>query len=59
MTRDYLELVTLTPGVRINSFFTNPNVFAGIAGISVMLSLRLALPSVGKKSGPSILPVWP
>lgn len=49
ITPDYLELDALTPGVRINSIFTNPNVFAGIAGIGVMLSLGLALSSAGKK----------
>lgn len=49
ITPDYLELEPLVPGTRINSIFTNPNVFAGIAGIGVMLSLGLALASVGKK----------
>lgn len=49
ITPDYLELDALTPGVRINSIFTNPNVFAGIVGIGVMLSLGLVLSSVGKK----------
>lgn len=49
ITPDYLELDALTPGARINSIFTNPNVFAGIAGIGVMLSLGLALSSAGKK----------
>lgn len=49
ITPDYLELEPLVPGARINSIFTNPNVFAGIAGIGVMLSLGLALSSAGKK----------
>lgn len=49
ITPDYLELEPLVPGTRINSIFTNPNVFAGIAGIGVMLSLGLALSSTGKK----------
>lgn len=49
ITPDYLELEPLVPGTRINSIFTNPNVFAGIAGIGVMLSLGLVLSSVGKK----------
>lgn len=49
ITSDYLELEPLVPGTRINSIFTNPNVFAGIAGIGVMLSLGLVLSSAGKK----------
>lgn len=49
ITPDYLELEPLVPGTRINSIFTNPNVFAGIAGIGVMLSLGLALSSTRKK----------
>ena len=49
ITPDYLELEPLVPGTRILSFFTNPNVFAGIAGIGVMLSLGLVLSSAGKK----------
>lgn len=48
ITPDYLELVALTPGVRINFIFTNSNVFAGIAGIGVIPSLGLALSSVRK-----------
>lgn len=43
MTPDYLELKVLEPGTRIDSIFMNPNVFAGISGIGVMLSLGLAL----------------
>ena len=49
ITPNYLELEPLVPGTRINSIFTNPNVFAGIAGIGVMLSLGLVLSSSGKK----------
>ena len=49
ITPDYLELEPLVPGTRINSIFTNPNVFAGIAGIGVMLSLGLVLSSAGRK----------
>lgn len=49
ITPDYLELEPLFPGTRILTIFTNPNVFAGIAGIGVMLSLGLALSSTGKK----------
>lgn len=33
----------MNPGERMNSIFMNPNVFAGISGIGVMLSLGLAL----------------
>ena len=49
ITPNYLELEPLVPGTRINSIFTNPNVFAGIAGIGVMLSLGLVLSSAEKK----------
>lgn len=49
ITPDYLELEPLVPGTRILTIFTNPNVFAGIAGIGVMLSLGLVLSSTGKK----------
>lgn len=49
ITPDYLELEPLVPGTRILTIFTNPNVFAGIAGIGVMLSLGLVLSSAGKK----------
>lgn len=49
ITPDYLELEPLVPGTRINSIFTNPNVFAGIAGIGVILSLGLVLSSAGNK----------
>lgn len=49
ITPDYLELEPLVPGTRILTIFTNPNVFAGIAGIGVMLSLGLVLTSAGKK----------
>lgn len=31
------------PGVRMNSLYENPNVFAGIAGLGVLLSLELAV----------------
>lgn len=49
ITPDYVELDPLSPGTRINSIFMNPNVFAGIAGIGVMLSLGLTMSSEGKK----------
>ena len=49
ITPDYLELESLLSGTRILSFFTNPNVFAGIVGIGVILSLGLVLSSTGKK----------
>lgn len=49
ITPDYLALEPLFPGTRILTIFTNPNVFAGIAGIGVMLSLGLVLSSAGKK----------
>lgn len=49
ITPDYLELDALVPGTRMNSIFTNPNVFAGIAGIGVMLSLGLAMSAARKR----------
>lgn len=49
MTPDYLELTPLSPGVRMYSIFMNPNVFAGISGIGVILSLGLALSSARKR----------
>lgn len=42
---DYTQLVALEPGVRITSIFSNSNVFAGCAGIGVLLSLGLAVSS--------------
>lgn len=39
---DYAELSGVEPGVRMMSIFFNPNVFAGVAGIGVLLSLGLA-----------------
>ena len=44
-TPDYSALTPVEVGVRINSIFTNPNVFAGCMGIGVFLSLGLALTS--------------
>lgn len=48
-TPDYLESNPLVPGVRMNSIFMNPDVFAGVAGIGVMMSLGLAMSSAEKK----------
>ena len=39
---DYGALAGVEPGVRMTSMFENPNVFAGIAGLGVLLSLSLA-----------------
>ncbi len=41
-TPGYHGLTAVEAGVRMTSIFTNPNVFAGIAGIGTMLSLGLA-----------------
>lgn len=49
ITPDYLNLTPLVPGTRMNSIFTNPNVFAGIAGIGVILSLGLAMSAARKR----------
>ena len=43
------ELTALVPGVRLNSIFENPNVFAGCAGIGIVLALGLTLSAPGKK----------
>lgn len=42
---DYTQLSGLETDVRMTSLFTNPNIFAGCAGIGVLLSLGLALSS--------------
>lgn len=42
LTQDYTELTPVEVGIRMNSIFTNPNVFAGCMGIGVFLSLGLA-----------------
>lgn len=44
-TPDYTQLAGLEVGVRMTSIFINPNVFAGCAGIGVLLSLGLAVSS--------------
>ena len=44
-TQDYAVLNPVEAGVRMNSLFTNPNVFSGCMGIGVFLSLGLALTS--------------
>ncbi|MBM6721501.1 O-antigen ligase family protein [Pseudoflavonifractor phocaeensis] len=41
-TQDYAYLTPVEVGIRMNSIFTNPNVFAGCMGIGVFLSLGLA-----------------
>lgn len=40
-SRDYADLTPVEVGIRMNSIFTNPNVFAGCMGIGVFLSLGL------------------
>lgn len=47
-THTYSDLSVLIPGTRINSLFTNPNVFASIVGLSVFLSLGLSLSAQGR-----------
>lgn len=41
-TPDYGDLAGVEAGVRMTSLFGNPNVFAGVAGLGVLLSLGLA-----------------
>lgn len=45
MTPDYAGLAGVEAGVRMTSMFENPNVFAGIAGLGVLLSLGLVTSS--------------
>jgi len=47
-TTDYTIFSGLETGVRITSIIEDPNVFAGVAGVGVLLSLILALSAVGK-----------
>lgn len=48
-TPDYGELAGVEAGVRMTSLFENPNIFAGCAGLGVLLSLGLALTSTGRE----------
>lgn len=41
-TEDYAQLGGVEAGVRITSLFANPNIFAGMVGLGVLLSLGLA-----------------
>ncbi len=43
LSTHYANLYGLEHGVRINSIFTAPNVFAGITGIAVLFSLAMVL----------------
>ncbi len=47
-SQDYACLGGVEAGVRMTSVFENPNVFAGIAGLGVLLSLGLAGSAEGK-----------
>ncbi len=47
-TSDYSHLAVVEEGVRMTSLFMNPNVFAGCAGICVLLSLGLAVSAKGR-----------
>lgn len=42
-TPDYTALTAVEEGTRMTSLFMNPNIFAGCAGIGVLLSLGLAV----------------
>ncbi len=46
---DYTELSGVEAGVRMTSVFTNPNVFAGVAGLGTLLSLGLAMSAEDRK----------
>lgn len=45
---DYAGLAGVEAGARMTSIFENPNVFAGIAGLGVLLSLGLVTSSEGR-----------
>lgn len=47
-TKDYAEIGGVEAGVRMTSLFVSPNVFAGCAGIGVLLSLGLAASAENK-----------
>lgn len=44
-TEQYSYIAGIEPGVRMRSLFSNPNVFAGFSGISVIFSLGMVLES--------------
>lgn len=48
-SQDYAYLGGVEAGVRMTSIFENPNVFAGVAGSGVLLSLGLACSSESKR----------
>ena len=49
-TDSYSSIGFIEPGVRITSLYTNPNVFASICGLGIILSLSLILSSESAKS---------
>ncbi|MBQ3135489.1 MAG: O-antigen ligase family protein [Oscillospiraceae bacterium] len=49
--KDYAVLGGVEEGIRMTSLVQNPNVFAGVAGIGVLLSLGLVLSGEGEKAG--------
>lgn len=48
-TQDYSIFAGLEPGTRITSILEDPNVFAGVAGLGVLLGLSLALSAEGRR----------
>ena len=46
---DYRDLPGVEPGIRMTSMFMNPNIFAGMAGIAVLLGLGLVMESENRK----------
>lgn len=48
-TGDYLIFSGLEPGTRITSILEDPNVFAGVAGLGVLLGLSLVLSAAEKR----------
>lgn len=51
-TGDYIELTGLSVNTRINSLFENPNIFAGVSGIAVLLGLGLTVSAEQAKGKP-------
>ena len=49
-TDSYSVLNGIEPGVRMTSMYTNPNIFAGVAGLGVLLSLGLTMSAETKRN---------
>lgn len=50
-TTDYADLAGVEPGVRMTGIFDNPNIFAGVVGLGVLLSLALTVRDASAPEG--------